>query len=261
MLEFADSSTWANLNNGMAGRILELSKWPGEKMWGEALIAGDSKGNYSWADGTAHDLYYTAAAKSCKAAGISLIRLGWEFQYLGPYGQPNATDFIKAWKKIWTLYNAVAPGFFRFIFNPNPGPGPHDAISAYYPGKQYVGLVGIDLYAAVQGWAQVTGASWNVNDVVNFAVANRHDIAVPEWGLTPTSQSGWTGSGDSPQFVDDLFTWASNIISKHDINVYLLAWGDGYPSTSGTWGVNCFPKAFAELKAQVSRYRALGLIV
>jgi hypothetical protein len=148
----------------------------------------------------------------------------------------------------------VAPGFFQFVFNPNKGPSSTgDSVSTYYPGKPYVGVVATDIYCNSSGWSDVSTYSWSTNDVLNLAVADGHDVAIPEFGATPGgNQGGWTGSGDVPAVVDSLFTWADTVVASGR-NCFIVVWCDGWPSTSGTWGLNCFPKSFAEFKAQVTR--------
>lgn len=246
-----DMNSGANASG--LNKISGLAQFAGQKIWAENLIQAGDSNNAARTISGAYDAYYTAAARACHAAGVSLIRLGWEFQYLAPYGGISAANFKAAWQHIYTVYNSVAPGFFKFIFNPNAGgSSTSDSVLAYYPGASSVGVVAIDVYPSSSGWPAFTNYSWDVGDVINLAIANGHDLAIPEFGLTPTQQSGWTGSGDVPGFVDSLMAWAQSIVATSGKNLYLVVWGDGYPSTSGTWGLNCFPRSFAEMKAKIA---------
>ncbi len=240
------------------------------KIWSENFQFGDSVGNWSWVTNGTRDGYFQQAAQDCITSGVHMIRLGWEFQSLYPYGGVSAAQFKATWDHIVSLYEKVAasdgvPNWFNFIWNPDKGPSStSDPISSYFPGKAFMGSPGViadDTYPDATGWNGIYDTSWDLQDVVSLARQQGMEVAIPEWGMTPTQESGWTGSGDVPSFSDAVFYWAA--VTAHSLgrNVYVAMWGDGYPNTnSGTWGLQNFPKTWHEVGVDVSLLKSHGLM-
>jgi hypothetical protein len=271
VMNFATNTSLAGAMGGLSNITNLGQSGAMYKIWAENFQFGDSVGDWSWVTDGSRDAYFQQAAQDCITNGVHMIRLGWEFQSLYPYGGVSAAQFKATWDHIVSLYEQVAAAdgvsnWFNFIWNPDKGPSSTgDPISSYFPGKAFMGSPGViadDTYPDATGWNGIDGTSWDLQDVVNLAQQQGMEVAIPEWGMTPTQESGWTGSGDDPSFADSLFNWAAQTEQTLGRNVYIDMWGDGYPNTnSGTWGLQNFPNTFHEVGVDVAKLKAQHLMM
>ncbi len=201
-----------------------LSRWDGtnyQLIWdvpmlphtGEATLSSGATGEYNQ--------YFVTLATALVGGGQgnSIVRLGWDFDWVG-----QTTEFNAYWQQIVTAMRSVSGEKFKFEWNPT---GVVDAavdLDSYYPGTDYVDLVGLDVYDDTRGSYPGTSAEftkletepYGLNWLATFAAQQGKSITIPQWGLgpgdsnngAPVSKPGeLTSGGDDPSFIDDMAGW------------------------------------------------------
>ncbi len=181
----------------------------------------------------AYNGYFRMLAENLVAAGMasSVLRLGWEFnEGSNPwYAAGQSENFVNYWRQIVETMRAVPGSHFMFEWNPNRGDqGPGDQAMGnfdnYYPGSDYVDIVGLDVYDV--GWNSYPGAAqefsdietqpWGLDWIASFGAAHGKPLAIPEMGLGwgpsapgsgPIAGNGAVCGGDNPTFITDMFEW------------------------------------------------------
>jgi beta-mannanase len=218
--DYFDDSSWSGIDDDQWG----IDSWKGSgyrMIWGVPMLP--TSGGYTLAAGAtgAYNSYFTILAKNLVAAGMgdAVLRVGWEFNTSGNpwYAAGQAPAFVAYWQQIVTTMRAVSGANFSFEWNVNLGGLSDAAMDSYYPGNNYVDIIGMDVYDIA--WDTYPGAAANFQDILtqpggldwlaSFASANDKPVALPEWGL------GWDGSGDvsggdDPIFINDIANWISN---------------------------------------------------
>ena len=236
-----------------------INGWPGIKVFAENKF---NTGNTS---------LWTSNAQQCVANGIHIVRLAWEFNDGGNPGVSdsgvflgNPSGFIARWQQIYNTYNAVSPGWFSFIFNPDKG----TAASNYYPGKAYMGnpgVVGIDMYTTKYcpgGTGQIpciNSYGWSPKTVLSLALANGHEIAWPEWSNRPNSNYGGPIADDSA-YIGASMDWAASAVQQTGRNVYMGMWSWQYGRDSSAWVFENGTNSMATLASKIVQYRNAGLM-
>ena len=252
--DFIDATNFTKISDPW-----QLSNWKGTSytmIWGvpkvpcgaPATQCQTNVADYNLVASGGADSYYKTLAQNLVAGGFgsSYIRIGWEFNaswmgwsicnQQGTGATTWAKDFVPAFKNIVTSMRSVSGANFKFIWNPDDGsasscPGVH--LEDYYPGDQYVDVVGLDVY---DGFGQtVTSDSARWNDLLNgvngggwaaekpvpisgqtfegygldwiaaFGKEHSKQISIPEWGLFKTTDQN--GGGDDPYFVNQMAAW------------------------------------------------------
>ena len=152
----------------------------------------------------------TVAAKYPNA----YVRIGWEMNINDWYYKAtpeNAEQWITAYRHAVTSMKK-ASSKFRFIFNPNAGAGQTGTEDAtdFYPGDEYVDLIGIDAYDWWPGYTNDANIAYHRdrkygwNWWLDFAKAHNKKFCVPEWGIaTANPNSG----GDNPRYINFVYSW------------------------------------------------------
>ena len=246
------------------------SSWPGPKCYS---IAGQIAGTpLTWTDVTsgANDSYFNTALTYLHNNGIKFLRPMWEFNQTDasyPWGvrnndtSGNQAGFIAVHQHIVDLAEAIAPGYFTYIWNFSNGVNSPlaDAFTNYYPGDAYVDIVGMDIYvhtpSAWPGDATFlsdlqTGNDPNWNDMVTFANAHGKALAVPEFGMQPTSS---TSPGDDATSCTNVCNLASSAAGT-GATVYF------WPYNGGNTFATSYPNSYAALQTWVAAQVAAGYI-
>ena len=208
---FPTRSSWPNLHNS----------W----FMGSGCIPADFKGTLNIGmplypengnlDDAANGNYNSEWEKFGKMVAAkyptAYIRVGWEMNINDWYYKAtpeNKEKWIAAYRHAVTSLRK-ASSTFRFIFNPNFGDGQTGTKDAtdFYPGDDYVDLIGIDAY----DWypAYTTDANINFQRTknygwdwwLNFAKSRNKKFCVPEWGLHKD------GGKDNPKYIDFVYSW------------------------------------------------------
>lgn len=144
----------------------------------------------------------------------SYVRIGWEMNINDWYFKAtpeNKEQWIAAYRHAVTSMRK-ASSTFRFIFNPNEGfgqTGTEDA-SDFYPGDDYVDLIGIDAYDWWPGYttdvniARHRDGKYGWNWWLEFAKAHNKKFCLPEWGIAPANENS---GGDNPKYINFVYSW------------------------------------------------------
>jgi len=239
-------ATWRGRPNGVIVDTLDLhrfahiadpSRWTAcwgrgaPVVYGVAMVMQGDGGSLRAGAAGAYDGYFHSMARKLIAGGQpgAWLRLGFEFN--GSWfpwraaGDPAA--FATYYKRIVDVMRAVPGAHFKYVWNPTIGAEEFPAERAW-PGRAYVDAIGIDLYDA--SWAPGTyripvgstaaqtrarqDTAWQhyktmdhgLDWWVRYAAARHKPLALPEWGLVPTSHNG---GGDDPMFIQRVHDWAS----------------------------------------------------
>lgn len=211
-------------------------------------------------DGNFEDAYQGNYNAEWEAFGRSVaakypdayIRLGWEMNIKDWYYKAtpeNATQWIQAYRHAITSIRKGSDQF-QFIFNPNLGKGQTGTEDAtlFYPGDEYVNLIGIDAYDWWPGYTNETNiashrdSEYGWNWWLNFARQHNKKFCVPEWGIaTANPNSG----GDNPVYINFVYAWLKANKEWIQMECYFQE-SDNYLRSDLFTGYN--PKATAEYK-------------
>jgi len=227
--------SWSGIDDDMW--VIERWKGTGYHMIWYVPMLPDG-GGVSLATGAAgaYNDHFVLLAQHLVSAGMgdSVLRLGWEFnQSKYPWyaaGQP--TNFVAYWRQIVTAMRSVPGANFTFEWNPSRGDnGPKNQgmgnLADYYPGNDYVGIIGMDVYDSA--WDYYPGATgefhkiltqrWGLNWLASFGADHDKPIAIPELGLgsgpstrgsRPLVANGQVSGGDDPTFISDMLNWVAH---------------------------------------------------
>lgn len=142
------------------------------------------------------------------------IRPGWEMNLNDWYFKAtpeNADQWKQAFIHVVNSLRKASPDF-QIIFNPNLGDGQtgtKDA-SLFYPGDEYVDLIGVDVYDWWPGYtseaniARHRDRDYGWNWWLEFAKQRNKRFCLPEWGIaTANPNSG----GDNPIYINFVYSW------------------------------------------------------
>jgi hypothetical protein len=199
-------------------------------IWGVSILP--SSGDYSLATGAtgAYNRYFVTLARRLVSGGqgSSIIRLGWEFNgsWFTWKAGGQAGNFIAYWRQIVTAMRSVPGANFKFEWNPDSGDQGVGNLANYYPGNNYVDLIGLDVYDIA--WGSYPGAAaefstietepYGLDWLASFSAHQGKPMTLPEWGLgggdshdgAPVSDPGNPVSGgDDPTFINDMAAWMS----------------------------------------------------
>jgi hypothetical protein len=218
------------------------------------LLPGD--GGFSTIANGQRDSAFQSLAQNIKALGKPsqiIIRLGWEHNgNWFPWSSLNdPTGYQAAFRRVVSVMRAVSPEI-RFDWCTD-----YQSYSSFdwtraYPGDDVVDIISMDVYDEYnQGWSDVLNAPNGVglNALRAFAKNHGKPEAYPEWGCSIAS----SGHGDSPTFIDNVYSWIS---SGGSSVLYQSYWNTnlGGPNAAiqGPLAGNV-PNAAAEYKAVFSR--------
>jgi hypothetical protein len=175
-----------------------------------------------------HWIQFAAILDSKYHLGDAYIRLGWEFN-CAMCGWPWAPDrdhreqWIAYWKNIVRVIRKNAPQA-RIVWclgrdaNDGRGSDPngvHDSL--YYPGDEYVDVIGIDTFDSwppardEDVWRdQVLGGPSGLAFWSGFAKRHGKPLAIPEWGMVDSSMEKRSFGGDNPFYIRKMFEFITD---------------------------------------------------
>lgn len=215
-------------------------------VYGVAIIPTQSGGTLAQGAAGAYDGYFRLMAQRLVAGGqgTAWLRLGWEFNGSWyPWSAASSpTTFAAYYRRIVTVMRSVPGASFRYVWNPTIGAEQFPAEQAW-PGDSYVDAIGLDLYdiswqpdtyPVPSGATETEVATRQQNAWSGFrrqdhgldfwtAYARTHNkpMALPEWGLVPTSMHG---GGDDAAFIAHVRRWV--MLHNVEFESYFDAVGD-----------------------------------
>jgi hypothetical protein len=253
--DYFDDSSWA----GISDDTWAVDQWKptGDRMiWGVPMLPSIS--GVSLADGANgdYDAYFVQMARNLVANGManSILRIGFEFNQTSfPwYAGGQAATFVAYWQRIVNDVRSVPGANFQIEWNPSRADysSSFGDLSTYYPGDQYVDIIGLDVYDIA--WETYPGPAaeyqyiltqqWGLDWFASFAAAHAKPMDLPEVGLGWTG-GGVVGGGDDPTFVTDMLDWS---VANHV--AHFVYWDSGTSSIDN--GQN--PQSAAALAAFLS---------
>ena len=191
--------------HGRRGRHLILT---------QTLIPSNLRGTNWLAAGAsgAFKRYARVLAENLVRAGMgsAVIRLGheangtWYADSL-PDTPTGDAEWARFWDNTVQAMRSVPGADFRFDWTVNAGVRAIP-LSSFYPGDRYVDVIGVDAYDTLPKPApgnRVTAILREPDGLTGVkAFARRHHkpLSVPEWGIGPTSATGF--AGDDPAYVN-----------------------------------------------------------
>jgi glycosyl hydrolase family 26 len=231
-MEFLDGSTWSSISNPS----YFTSEWQNSgytMIWGVPMLPNSGATLAQGAAGDYNQYFITLAQNFvAEGQGDAILRIGWEFNgsWFPWAAGGQAANFVAYWQQIVDSMRSVPGANFEFEWNPTRGDMGVGNLADFYPGNNYVDMIGMDVYDIE--WATYPGAQIEFTDMetqtygldwlASFAAANDKPITFPEWGL------GWGASdnggpvnapnqqvsgGDDPTFINDMAGW----IASHNV--------------------------------------------
>ncbi len=231
---FMTRDSWADL---AGGRYLTDGPLPayrteypdGAAMIGVPLIPHDSVSSSGWnalldeaASGAQDATYRSLGAKLAEVTPkLCYARVWWEFNVENE-GDINATKFKAAWNRAIPL---IRQGFanaggsnktLRIVFCSMPDRTTKEAL---YPGSATVDVVSYDVYGKQYGATNPTKAAvisltaGYLNDLKAWGASTGKPVAIDEWACWQVVSAGGTtnrGTGDHPEFITQIFDFATN---------------------------------------------------
>jgi Glycosyl hydrolase family 26 len=162
----------------------------------------------------AFEPYARVLARNLIRAGMGnvVIRLGHEangdwFPDSIPATAAGDAEWVRFWDKTVAAMRSVPGAHFLFDWTVNAGYRPVP-LRSFYPGNDYVDVIGIDAYDSLPSAPTATGrrrirALLNEPDglraVGSFARRHNKPMSIPEWGINPAGQNA--AIGDDPAYI------------------------------------------------------------
>ncbi len=218
-----------------AGKVVELTY----------QIAGDMYGknpNFDVVDGLKDDEIRALARQAKEFGHPFLFRLNNEMNstwvsYSGHLMLCDPDTFIEVWIRVYGIFQEEGVDNAIWIFNPNDvnfPPCKWNSHLAYYPGNQYVHMIGVTGYNTGTYFGDVTGERWrSFAEIYDRLWGMYKDIyAKFPWIITEFACS--SVGGDKEAWINDMF---ANLPKYKNIKV--AVWWSYYdpdprPATKGT---------------------------
>ncbi len=130
------------------------------------------------------------------------------------YGDPSKADgperYVEAFRHIINLFNEAGADNVTWYFHPNYQSFPDEswnAISAYYPGDDYIDWVAFSLYgaqSATEPWVTFQDVMDPIYDIITANFPNK-PLMIAEYGVRE-----WTDSTFKAQWYNDAFNMLKN---------------------------------------------------
>jgi beta-mannanase len=116
------------------------------------------------------------------------------------------SQWAQFWRRTVQAMRSVPGAHFQFDWTINAAVRPIP-LSDFYPGNDYVDIVGIDAYdqgvtAGQPRWQTIYTRPEGIADVLSFANGHGKPLSIPEWGLSAPGLG--SGGGDDPSYVNGI---------------------------------------------------------
>lgn len=183
---------------------------------------------------------------------VIYVRTGWEFNggwFPWTVHGGRGEDFKKAFQQFVTTFRSVSPRF-RFDWCPAVGDqvyggdGKPVKLANYYPGDEYVDVIGLDIYDESKynkildpkkRWEHFLNRSHGLQWHRRFAAEHNKPMSYPEWGVG-------SGGGDNPYFVEQFHQWIE------DNNVVYHAYWNSNSAYKGKLSTGAYPQTGAKFR-------------
>jgi hypothetical protein len=218
------------------------------------LLSTDS--GFSVISSGQRDAALRSFATNIKATGHPekvIIRLGWEHNgsWFKWSSMKDPAGYKAAFRHVVSVMRGVAPQIRFDWCSAFQSYSSFDWTSAY-PGNDVVDVISMDVYDEWNsGWSDIVNGPNGVglNALRAFAKAHNKPEAYPEWACSTAAH----GHGDSPAFIDNMYTWftagAPNVLYQSYFNTSACSPNAAIQGA----GSGRVPNAAAEYKKLFSR--------
>ncbi len=140
-------------------------------------------------------------------------------------GMTNLCDpniYIQVWHKIYDIFRQENVSNCIWIYNPNDNnypPSNWNNFLAYYPGNEYVHLLGITGYNPGTYYAEKNGETWKEFEYIYDEIYNKYSNIFSGFPWIITEFASSSVGGDKPQWINNMF---KNI--KKYRNIKIAVW-------------------------------------
>jgi hypothetical protein len=152
------------------------------------------------------DGYLRKQADEVRAYGGPLfLRPDWEMNgnWMQLWSLPAVTpaQYVASWRHVVDIFRHEGVHNVAFVWSPNAARYWQYAVSAWYPGDEYVSWFGVDGYPRVSSGSSILTEPDGLNAVAQLAHKHGKPLMLAEWAATlPDPDDGWA--------FDLVFNWA-----------------------------------------------------
>ncbi|MBQ2615025.1 MAG: hypothetical protein IJB80_06865 [Clostridia bacterium] len=199
---------------------LQISNFNNDDLFGKNI-------NFDVYDGLLDEQIRTFA-KGAKAFGHPfLFRLNNEMNsdwvnYSGVAALSDPDIFVSNWRRIYDIFQEEGVDNAIWIFNPNAEdcpPAHWNSYIAYWPGSEYVHMIGLTGYNTGTYYADVYHEKWRTFDEIYEAPYEKYLQVFGKFPFIITEFASSSIGGDKPAWIRDMF----QSIKKYD-NIKMALW-------------------------------------
>lgn len=140
-------------------------------------------------------------------------------------GMANLCDpeiYIQVWQKIYNMFKEEGVTNCIWIYNPNDNnypPSNWNNFLAYYPGNEYVQMIGITGYNTGTYYADITNETWKEFEDIYNNIQQKYEPHFSSFNWIITEFASSSVGGDKATWINNMF----NVISKYK-NIKVAVW-------------------------------------
>ena len=167
-------------------------------------------------------------AKDAKAFGHPfLFRINNEMNsdwtsYSGVINMKDPDIYVSNWQRFYRIFEEEGVNNVIWVFNPNDRnypPCDWNNYLAYYPGNEYVHMIGVTGYNTGTYYLEEMGETWREFEEIYDAVQNEYEPFFSKFPWIITEFSSSSVGGDKAKWIDNMF----NCIDKYK-NIKIAVW-------------------------------------
>jgi len=180
-------------------------------------LFGDNP-NFDIYDGKSDDLIRSFARGAKEFGHPFLFRLNNEMNsdwvnYSGVAALSDPDIFVSNWRRIYRIFQEEGVNNAIWIFNPNAEdcpPAHFNSYLAYYPGNEYVHMIGMTGYNTGTYYANVYSEKWRTFDEIYKDPYDRYMERFSDFPFIITEFSSSSVGGNKAQWISDMFNSLEN---------------------------------------------------
>ena len=180
-------------------------------------LFGDNP-NFDVYDGKSDELIRSFAKGAKEFGHPFLFRLNNEMNsdwvnYSGVATLSDPDIFVENWRRIYRIFQEEGVNNAIWIFNPNAGdcpPAHFNSYLAYYPGNEYVHMIGMTGYNTGTYYDELYHEKWRTFDEIYKEHYDKYMELFAEFPFIITEFASSSVGGDKAQWISDMFTSIEN---------------------------------------------------
>ncbi len=142
--------------------------------------------------------------------------------YSGVINMSDPEIYVSNWRRFYNIFKEEGVNNAIWIYNPNDNNYPPcnwNNFLAYYPGDEYVQMIGITGYNTGTYYSAVTGEAWREFETIYDKIDAKYQPFFSEFPWIITEFSSSSIGGDKAKWIDDMF----DCINKYK-NIKIAVW-------------------------------------